>query len=115
MPPVAASARPAPANVAGYPWSAERKTSKGAPLSICEKKFPDDPYTASTRTPACSCSTAAMISGSEYRRLAAAAIRSVASLLVLARPHDTANDKTAHKRAMDHAPRTMERRAATTP
>src|ERR1039458_3623798 len=31
--------------------SAEKKTSKGAPLSICERKFPEDPVLTRTRQP----------------------------------------------------------------
>src|ERR1700676_406513 len=52
--------------------SAEKKTSKGAPFSICERKFPEDPVLTRTAQPV-DFSKFAAISFIAYIRSAAAA------------------------------------------
>src|SRR6266853_4590539 len=45
------TARPSTSSFLGYSMSAEKKTSKGAPFSICERKFPEDPVLTRTVQP----------------------------------------------------------------
>src|SRR3977135_1153241 len=45
------AARPSASSFLGYSMSAEKKTSKGAPFSICERKFPEDPVLTRTVQP----------------------------------------------------------------
>src|SRR5258705_13187531 len=66
------TARPSASSFLGYSMSAEKKTSKGAPFSICERKFPEDPVLTRTAQPA-AFSKLAVISFIMYIRSAAPA------------------------------------------
>src|SRR6266404_9751447 len=70
------TARPSASSFLGYSMSAEKKTSKGAPFSICERKFPEDPALTRTVQPV-AFSKLAVISFIVYIRSAAAAIVTV--------------------------------------
>src|SRR5467141_69339 len=66
------TARPSASSFLGYSMSAEKKTSKGAPFSACERKFPEDPVLTRTAQPV-AFSKLAVISFLAYIRSAAAA------------------------------------------
>src|SRR5258705_10977274 len=66
------TARPSASSFLGYSMSAEKKTSKGAPFSICERKFPEDPALTRTVQPV-AFSKLAVISFIMYIRSAAPA------------------------------------------
>src|SRR6267143_367425 len=66
------AARPSASSFLGYSMSAEKKTSKGAPFSICERKFPEDPVLTRTAQPV-AFSKLAVISFIAYIKSAAAA------------------------------------------
>src|SRR3979490_703980 len=65
------TARPSASSFLGYSMSAEKKTSNGAPFSICERKFPEDPVLTRTVQPV-AFSKLAVISFIAYIRSAAA-------------------------------------------